>query len=62
MHIPTCTTQTYLNTQTQFIKQGMIKNSHKLEHQKTEAQLDSQREDSFWVNFSPSLGLLNQKH
>lgn len=24
MHIPTCTTQTYLNTQTQFIKQGMI--------------------------------------
>lgn len=37
----------------------MIKNSHKLEHQKTEAQLEYQREDSFWVNFSPSLGLLN---
>lgn len=61
MHIPTCTTQTYLNTQTQF-KQGMIKNSHKLERQKTEVQLESQREDSFWVNFSPSLGLLHQRH
>lgn len=58
----TCiTTQTHLNTQTQFIKQGMIKNSHELDRRKTEAQLESRREGSFWVKFSPSLGLLNQK-